>query len=141
MDVNTERLEYAGEAWLERIGTVITELAPKMDVRFSMSETFVNVPARLRRQDGRPVGWSCRVDGAKTSFYRAPDPLAEYRVRLDWAAARDFIKIEYGANPERAGAALDVLLRTGGCVRFGAKSAAADRFMLRVHDTMARMTA
>ncbi|MEO5902314.1 MAG: hypothetical protein ABIR68_19580 [Ilumatobacteraceae bacterium] len=110
------------------------------DVRFSISEEYLEPPPDLRPTSGA-LGWTCRIeDGKVIEFTPVPDAGADVVVQLDYSVFDELARIIVDGDAaqqlmeRRAGEALG----SGRMRMTGSLGNAAALVMAKVHDTMAK---
>ena len=67
----TEIVEFASDAWLEKLRGLLGKYTAMADpdLELSICEVFTNVPAHLDKNGDGVIAWHCQISGGKAKFF------------------------------------------------------------------------
>lgn len=90
-----DKSEFASPAWLAMLESRWRAFGARVapGERFSVSETYTNVPAAIGRNTNGRVAWTCRLDAPNVSFEQRAAEDVELRVEADYRTIIDLVRL------------------------------------------------
>ncbi len=140
-----EKYEFGSAGWFDALRRAIERLARDAgeEVRWSVCEVFVDVPAHLAQTPDRKAAWHCRTRGREVAFGLGEIDDADLKIFADYATALPLARTMLDAGPEiqaKVNETLAIAMTTGKMRILGSLDARPPAFA-SLHDEMVRVTA